>query len=48
MYDNIKVIAFDADDTMWVNEPYFQELGNEILRTAGRLPAASCRIKGIV
>lgn len=21
----IKVIAFDADDTMWVNEPYFQE-----------------------
>lgn len=26
MYDQIKVIAFDADDTMWVNEPYFQEL----------------------
>ncbi len=26
MYDTIKVIAFDADDTMWVNEPYFQEL----------------------
>lgn len=23
--DNIKVIAFDADDTLWVNEPYFQE-----------------------
>lgn len=22
---NIKVIAFDADDTLWVNEPYFQE-----------------------
>lgn len=21
----IKVIAFDADDTLWVNEPYFQE-----------------------
>lgn len=21
---NIKVIAFDADDTLWVNEPYFQ------------------------
>lgn len=22
---NIKVIAFDADDTLWVNEPYFQQ-----------------------
>lgn len=22
---NIKVIAFDADDTLWVNEPYFYE-----------------------
>ena len=22
---HIKVIAFDADDTLWVNEPYFQE-----------------------
>jgi putative hydrolase of the HAD superfamily len=21
---NIKVIAFDADDTLWVNEPYFR------------------------
>lgn len=25
MRNNIKVIAFDADDTLWVNEPYFQE-----------------------
>lgn len=24
----IKVIAFDADDTLWVNEPYFQEAEN--------------------
>ncbi len=23
--DKIKVIAFDADDTLWVNEPYYQE-----------------------
>jgi len=22
---NLKVIGFDADDTLWVNEPYFQE-----------------------
>lgn len=25
MIQNIKVIAFDADDTLFVNEPYFQE-----------------------
>jgi putative hydrolase of the HAD superfamily len=24
MYMNVKVIAFDADDTLWVNEPYFR------------------------
>ncbi len=23
---SIKIIAFDADDTLWVNEPYFQEI----------------------
>ena len=22
---DIKIIAFDADDTLWINEPYFQE-----------------------
>ncbi len=26
---NLKVIAFDADDTLWVNEPYFQETEKE-------------------
>ncbi len=25
MKRNFKIIAFDADDTLWVNEPYFQE-----------------------
>jgi putative hydrolase of the HAD superfamily len=25
MRNKIKTIAFDADDTLWVNEPYFQE-----------------------
>lgn len=29
MYKNIKVIAFDADDTLWVNEPYFREAEHE-------------------
>ncbi|MBW8324373.1 MAG: HAD family hydrolase [Prolixibacteraceae bacterium] len=26
MPNTIKVIGFDADDTLWVNEPYFQEV----------------------
>lgn len=26
MKNNIKVIGFDADDTLWVNEPYFQDV----------------------
>ncbi|SKB90453.1 putative hydrolase of the HAD superfamily [Sphingobacterium nematocida] len=25
MKNNITTIAFDADDTLWINEPYFQE-----------------------
>ena len=25
MLNNIKVIAFDADDTLWINEPFFRE-----------------------
>jgi putative hydrolase of the HAD superfamily len=29
---NIKVIAFDADDTLWVNEPYFQETEHQFCR----------------
>ena len=26
MYENCKVIAFDADDTLWVNETYFRDV----------------------
>lgn len=29
MYKDIKVIAFDADDTLWINETYFREAENE-------------------
>ena len=25
----LKVVAFDADDTLWVNEPFFQEVEKE-------------------
>jgi len=25
MTDTIKVVAFDADDTLWINEPFFEE-----------------------
>jgi len=26
MFRNLKVVGFDADDTLWINEPYFKEL----------------------
>jgi putative hydrolase of the HAD superfamily len=26
MLETIRIIAFDADDTLWVNEPYFREV----------------------
>lgn len=29
MNSNIKVVAFDADDTLWVNETYFRDAENE-------------------
>ncbi len=29
MIKDLKVIAFDADDTLWVNEPYFEETENK-------------------
>jgi len=28
MYKDVKVIAFDADDTLWVNETYFRDAEN--------------------
>ncbi len=27
----IKVIGFDADDTLWVNEPFYQDAGERVL-----------------
>lgn len=31
-YKNIKVIAFDADDTLWVNETYYREAENKFTK----------------
>lgn len=43
--NNLRVIAFDADDTLWVNEPYFREteeaFGN--LMAAFMAPHAAAR-----
>ncbi|MCW3162224.1 HAD family hydrolase [Chryseobacterium oryctis] len=30
--NNITTIAFDADDTLWINEPYFQEAEHEFCK----------------
>ncbi|HPF97720.1 MAG: HAD family hydrolase [Flavobacteriaceae bacterium] len=31
-YDNIKVVGFDADDTLWVNETYFRDAEMEFAK----------------
>lgn len=42
MKDKIKFIAFDADDTLWENELYFQEFENEYCKLLSPyLPASS-------
>ena len=36
--DNVKVIAFDADDTLWENQPYYDDAGggnNPVLQIGG-------------
>ena len=30
--ETIEVIGFDADDTLWVNEPYYREAENEFIK----------------
>ena len=32
MIDGIKVIGFDADDTLWVNEPYYREVEDQFVQ----------------
>lgn len=32
MQNAIKIIGFDADDTLWVNEPFYQEVEREFCR----------------
>ncbi len=32
MYNNIKVIGFDADDTLWINEPYYQNIEDQFCK----------------
>ena len=40
----IKVIAFDADDTLWVNEPYFREAEERFCNlTSEYMPAETTR-----
>ncbi|PHS61253.1 MAG: HAD family hydrolase [Flavobacterium sp.] len=41
--DDIKVIAFDADDTLWVNEPYFRKAEQDFCDLLKDfIPAAAC------
>ena len=43
MYSNVKVIAFDADDTIWVNEPYFRDAEKEFCKLLkDHIPEEEC------
>ncbi len=44
MIDGLKVIAFDADDTLWVNEPYFHAVEQRFCDLLG-LPLADEVVK---
>jgi putative hydrolase of the HAD superfamily len=33
MFQEIKVVGFDADDTLWVNEPFYQDVEREFCLT---------------
>ena len=30
-FKNIRVVGFDADDTLWVNEPIFQDVVSRLI-----------------
>lgn len=34
--DNVKVIAFDADDTLWENQPYYDDAEGKQSGSANR------------
>lgn len=40
-YKNIKVIGFDADDTLWVNETYYREAELEFANLLGQYETAN-------
>ncbi|NNK72692.1 MAG: HAD family hydrolase, partial [Flavobacteriaceae bacterium] len=40
-YSHIKVIGFDADDTLWVNETYFREAELEFARLLSKYETAN-------
>lgn len=41
MYKNIKVIAFDADDTLWANETYFRDAELEFAKLLAQYETAN-------
>ncbi len=40
-YSNIKVIGFDADDTLWVNETYYRNAELEFARLLSKYETAN-------
>ena len=49
-WDQIRVVAFDADDTLWENEPLFREAERqwaELLQEYGDLPSLSAALYAV-
>ena len=43
----VKIIGFDADDTLWVNEPYYREAENTFCTMMGNyLPPERVSMRG--
>ena len=40
-FENIQVIGFDADDTLWVNETYFRDAEKKFAEILGKYEARS-------
>ncbi|MBI9069621.1 MAG: HAD family hydrolase, partial [Salinivirgaceae bacterium] len=40
MNTNLRVIGFDADDTLWINEPFFRDSENEFFKLLGEFESA--------
>lgn len=47
-FDNLKVIGFDADDTLWVNEPYYRETEDRFCSLLGKFAGKETVVQNLL